>query len=127
MTLSSTIKDFLKKMNINLVDSNKRVRHYRVPIHRQPVSFTGIMDPAIDTYEEEILHTLQISQSDLEYLANLYQRLEESMRQTGSMDIFNHYIERERQDKAIRNNHAAVQKAYDHYQMLYKLAKSGNS
>lgn len=77
-------------------------------------------------YESETLHTIQISDSDLTALYDFYNRVEESMKYTGSMDIFNHYIQREKDEKKFREQYPAVQKAYEQYRMLFKLAKSGD-
>lgn len=113
---------------MNIIDSNKRITHYRprsmYDIFRGPDKLSYDYD---ETYETETLHTIQIPESSLNELVEFYQRVEESMLQTGSMDVFSHYIQKQYDDKRLRESYPAVKKAYDQYMMLYKLAKSGDS
>jgi hypothetical protein len=118
-------KEFLNRYRMNIVDSNRRYQSY-VP------SYIGGFDkydqPYRDIpYETETLHTIQIPDSSLERLMEFYERVEESMKYTGSMDVFGHYIQRQKDEKSFREKHPAVQKAYNQYQMLYKLARSGEN
>jgi len=119
-------KEFLYRYDMNIVDSNRRYQRY-VP------SYFGALDKYSHQqyhnipYETETLHTIQIPESSLDRLIEFYERVEESMKYTGSMDVFNHYIQRRNDEKSFREKHSAVQKAYDQYQMLYKLAMSGEN
>lgn len=117
-------KEFLRRYDMEIVDSNRRYQRY------MPMYLTGLDKyghvPCEIPYETEILHTIQIPDSSLERLMEFYERVEESMKYTGSMDVFNHYIQRQKDEKAFREKYPTVQKAYDQYLMLYKLAKSGD-
>ena len=124
MIKTDKIKEFLSRWRMNIVDSNRRTHCY--PKHITYYRYNDLDYPPI-SYETEILHTIQIPESDLEELVNFYERVEESIKYTGSMDVFNHYIEREKADKAFREKYPAVKNAYDQYMMLYKLAKSGEN
>jgi hypothetical protein len=110
---------------MEIVDSNRRYQRY-MPMYLMGLDKYGNR-PCEIPYETEILHTIQIPESSLDRLMEFYERVEESMKYTGSMDVFNHYIQRQKDEKSFREKHPAVQKAYDQYQMLYKLAMSGEN
>ena len=122
MTTPSKAKEFLSRWRMNIVDSNRRVHTYHLPEFLK-YNLSELYAPTV--YETEVLHTIQISESALESLVDFYDRVEESMKYTGSMDVFNHYIKQQKDDKEFRQKYPAVQKAYDKYMTLYKLAKSG--
>jgi hypothetical protein len=118
-------KEFLQRYNMEIVDSNRRYQRY-MPMYLMDLDKYS-NGPCKIPYETETLHTIQIPESSLERLMEFYERVEESMKYTGSMDMFNHYIQRRNDEKSFRERHPAVQKAYDQYQMLYKLAMSGEN
>ena len=124
MTTLNKAREFLSRWRMTIVDSNRRTPSY--PKHITYYQYDDINNMPTH-YETEILHTIQIPESALEALVDFYERVEESMKYTGSMDVFNHYIERQNADKAIREKYPTVQKAYDQYMMLHKLAKSGEN
>ena len=120
-------KEFLYRYDMNIVDSNRRYHRYP-PMRVRGLDKYGKDPYSYDIpYETEILHTIQIPESSLERLMEFYERVEESMKYTGNIDVFNHYIQRQKDEKSFREKHPAVQKAYDQYQMLYKLAMSGEN
>ena len=120
-------RKFMYRYKMEIVDANRR-QHYIPPM---PISTRYKFEDEYLNYpihyETETLYTIQIPESRLESLLDLHERVEESMKYTGSMDVFNDYIRRDKEERAFREKHPAVQKAYDQYRMLYKLAKSGDS
>lgn len=120
-------KKFLYRYNMEIVDSNRRYQRYTIPT-MSISAYDKFKDEYLHNpihYETEILYTIQIPESRLESLVDFHDRVEESMKYTGSMDVFNDYIRRDKEEQAFREKHPAVQKAYEQYRMLYKLAKSG--
>lgn len=120
-------RKFLYRYDMQIVDSNHRKQRYVMPeisvLDRY--DFDKISQPIY--YETETLFTIQIPESRLESLVDFHNRAEESIRSTGSMDMFNHMLQKQKEEKAFREKNPAVQKAYEQYQMLYKLAKSGEN
>lgn len=119
-------KEFLRRYNMDIVDSNRRYQRYL------PMSLNFRELDTYDKnsyynvqYETETLHTIQIPDSSLEHLMDFYERVEESIKYTGSMNVFDHYLQRQKDEKSFREKHPAVQKAYEQYQMLLNLARSG--
>lgn len=124
---SEKAKKFLYRYNMEIVDGNRRLQKYVMPdigvLDRY--DFDKFAQPM--HYETETLFTIQIPESRLESLVDFHNRVEESIKYTGSMDMFNHMIQKQKEEKAFREKHPAVQKAYEQYQLMYKLAKSGDS
>lgn len=124
---SEKAKKFLYRYNMEIVDGNRRLQKYVMPdigvLDRY--DFDKLAQPM--HYETETLFTIQIPESRLESLVDFHNRVEESIKYTGSMDMFNHMIQKQKEEKAFREKHPAVQKAYEQYQLMYKLAKSGEN
>jgi hypothetical protein len=123
MSKSENAKKFLYRYNMEIVDTNRRQQRY-------------VMDPRYARFDDEYLHqpmhyetetlfTIQVPESRLEALIDLHDRAEDAIRHTGSMDMFNHFLQKQDEERVFREKHPAVQKAYEQYQMLYKLARSG--
>lgn len=119
-------RKFLYRYQMEIVDNNRRRQVYELPkisvLDRYADDY--LTQPIV--YETETLYTIQIPESRLEDLVDFYNRVDESIKYTGSMDMFNHFIQKQNEEKAFREKHPAVQKAYEQYQVMYKLAKSGD-
>lgn len=124
---SDKARKFLYRYNMDIVDNNRRRPVYEIPKVSMIDRYANDYLARPIAYETETLYTIQIPESKLESLVDFYDRAEESIKYTGSMDMFNHMIQRQREEKEFREKHPAVQKAYEQYQMLYKLAKSGEN
>ena len=118
-------KKFLYRYNMDIVDSNRRRQIYNM--HSKYIArFDDEYLHQPMHYETETLFTIQIPESRLEALVEFHDRAEDAIRQTGSMDMFNHFLRKQDEEREFREKHPAVQKAYEQYQMLYKLARSGS-
>lgn len=119
----TNIKEFLLRFGMNIIDSNNRISRYRYPssIYNDPY----MIDYNKMDFETEVLHTIQISESSLKKLFEFYERVDESVSSTGSLDIFFYHLNRQEKEEALRKKYPAVQKAYDQYKMLLKLSQSG--
>lgn len=124
---SEKAKKFLYRYNMEIVDSNRRRPVYEIPKFSMIDRYANdyLTQPIV--YETETLYTIQVPESRLESLVDFHNRVEESIKYTGSMDMFNHMLQRQKDEKAFREKHPAVQKAYEQYQLMYKLAKSGEN
>lgn len=125
---SENARKFLNRYQMDIVDANRRQQKCYLP-PRYSISARYADDELYQTihYETETLFTIQVPESRLEDLVNFHNRVEESMKYTGSMDMFNHFLQKQDEEREFREKHPAVQKAYEQYRMLYKLAKSGDS
>jgi hypothetical protein len=119
-------KKFLYRYNMEIVDANRRQQTCYLP-PKYSISARYADDELYQSmyYETETLFTIQVPESKLESLIDFYDRAEDAIRHTGSMDMFNHFLQKQNDEKSFREKHPAVQKAYEQYQMLYKLARSG--
>lgn len=127
MSKSEKAKKFLYRYSMEIVDANRRQQKYYMP-PRYSISARYDDDELYQKiqYESETLFTIQVPESKLEALVDFYDRAEDAIRHTGSMDMFNHFLQKQDEERAFREKHPAVQKVYEQYQMLYKLAKSGD-
>lgn len=120
-------RKFLYRYNMEIVDSNRRRPVYEIPKFSMIDRYADDYLAQPIAYETETLYTIQVPESRLESLVDFHNRVEESIKYTGSMDMFNHMLQRQKEEKAFREKHPAVQKAYEQYQLMYKLAKSGEN
>lgn len=124
LSFNEELKKFLTKYDVRIVDDNRR-RNKMVPFHIN----SKIEDPYTAIYgrvETEKIYTIEIPESDLHDLLEFHHRVEESIKRTGSMDVFEYFLKEKDEERNIRNTYSAVKKAYDQYQMLLKLAQSGD-
>lgn len=128
MSKSENAKKFLYRYNMEIVDANRRQQRYYMP-PKYSISPRYADDELYQPirYETETLFTIQVPESKLEALVDFHSRAEDAMKYTGSMDMFSHFLQKQDDEKAFREKHPAVQKAYEQYQMLYKLARSGEN
>lgn len=118
-------KKFLYRYNMEIVDTNRRQQRYVMHPRYTARYYDEYLHQPMH-YETETLFTIQIPESRLEALVEFHDRAEDAIRHTGSMDMFNHFLRKQDEEREFREKHPAVQKAYEQYQMLYKLARSGS-
>ena len=125
---SEKARKFLYRYDMQIVDANRRQQRYFMP-PKYSISPRYEVDELYQPihYETETLFTIQIPESRLESLVDFHNRVEDSIKYTGSMDMFNHFLQKQQEEKEFRMKHPAVQKAYEQYQLMYKLAKSGEN
>lgn len=120
-------RKFLNRYRMDIVDTNRRQQRCYIPPLTQSYKIDDEFLNYSIQYETETLYTIQIPESCLEDLVDFHNRVEESMRYTGSMDMFNHFLQKQEEEEKFREKHPAVQKAYEQYRILFKLAKSGEN
>ena len=122
-----TMTEFCKDHAIRVVDTNKRAyKHARVNVEffKYPNDY-NIIDSSMIKYDTEPLLTVEIAQSELERIAEFEQQVFNNMKQTGHYNMFETLMEQKEQEKYLRQRYAAVNKAYEHYSLMLKLAMSG--
>jgi len=77
------------------------------------------------TFDTEILYTVEISESELDRIAEFESRVFNHMTQKGHFNLFETLMEQKEQEQFLRSKYPAVKKAYEHYSLMLKLAESG--
>ena len=124
---SNTVKKFVAEHNIRVIDSNKRAyKHTRANV----VLFDYENDynkfrNEYQTFDTETLYTVEISESELERIADFEHQVFNNMKQTGHYNLFETLMEQKEQEAHLRDTYPAVRKAYEQYSLMLKLAQSG--
>ena len=127
MNLNDEGVEFAKRHGIVILNDSKRaVKHAKVNVNFFAFSddFNKI-NSQLSTYETEPLLTVEISQSELERLASFENRVFNNMAQKGHFNLFEILMEQKEEEKFLKEKYPAVKKAYEHYSLMLKLAKSG--
>lgn len=121
------VREFCQHHNIRVVDTNKRANKYHkidIRYFNDPIDYNKINQEFL-TYDTEILYTMEISESELQKIADFESQVFNHMRAKGHYDMFNYIMEQKEQEKRLVNKYPAVKKAYEHYSLMLKLAESG--
>ena len=123
-----TEQDFCQMHNIKVIDTNKRFYRYQPLKYNQFFNYPNSMD-AVDKFDivhdTERLLTIEIPEKDFERICEFQSQVFNHMSQKGHYNLFETLIEQKENEKFLRDKYAAVQKAYEHYSMMLKLANSG--
>jgi hypothetical protein len=126
MTREDTLRKFCYDHNIKVLDTNKRAHIYtklNVSYFQYPNDL-NIVDSHV-VQDTEPLYTLEIALSELEKIAEFESQVFNHMRAKGHYDMFNMIMEQKEREKQLRNHYPAVQKAYEHYSLMLKMAEGG--
>ena len=121
------IKQFCEQHQIRVLDTNKRAHRYHkinMAYFRDPLDFNKVerIDIVNDT---EPLYTVEISQSELERIADFEEQVFNNMKKQGHYQMFEMLMEQKEHEKYLKNKYPAVKKAYEQYSLMLKLAESG--
>lgn len=121
------VKDFCEMHGINIIDTNKRA-HKMTKMNTKFFQFSddyNIVKEEILQYETEPLFTIEITESELQKIAEFESQVFNHMRAKGHYDMFSVMIEQKEREKLLRDRYPAVQKAYENYSLMLKLGESG--
>ena len=124
---NDTVRKFVHEHNIRVIDSNKRAyKHTRANV----VLFDYESDynkfrNEYQTFDTETLYTVEISESELNRIAEFESQVFNNMKSTGHFNLFETLMEQKEQEAHLRDTYPAVRKAYEQYSLMLKLAKSG--
>ena len=124
---SDIVRKFTDEHNIRVIDSNKRAnKHTRanVQLFRFDDDYNKFLNDSI-AFETETLYTVEISESELERIADFEHQVFNNMKNTGHYNLFETLMEQKEQERYLRDNFPAVKKAYEQYSLMLKLAQSG--
>lgn len=127
MTREDSLRKFCYDHNIKVLDTNKRAHTYtklNVSYFQYPNDL-NIVDRHI-VQDTEPLYTIEIALSELEKIAEFESQVFNHMRAKGHYDMFNMVMQQKEHEKILRKQYPAVQKAYEHYSLMLKMAESGD-
>lgn len=122
------ILEFCRDHKVRIIDTNKRAHRYtrmNVSLFQSPDDYNLISDSSAMRYETEQLYTLEISESELERIADFEAKVFNHMEREGHYNLFLTLMEQKEQEKRLKNKYPAVLKAYEQYSLMLKLAQSG--
>jgi hypothetical protein len=125
--MSDNTREWLQSNNISILDTNKRFVRYTQP------RFTNFfLNP--DDYNEinitkmtagsEPLYTITIPESNLEKLESFEKQVFNNMKERGHYNLFEYLMQQKEEEKQLREENPAVQKAYEQYSLMLNLAKN---
>jgi predicted methyltransferase len=119
---------FIVNHRINVIDDNKRAhKHTRMNVRyfNNPVNYNELTATAAIQFETEKLLTVEITESELERIADFEAEVFNNLKEHGHYRMFEHMVELKEREQYIKNKYPAVKKAYEHYSLMLKLAESG--
>jgi hypothetical protein len=122
-----TTKHFCHDHRIRVVDSNKRAyKHTRanVALFRYEDDYNKFHQDHL-TFDTETLYTIEVSESELDRIAEFESQVFNNMKQKGHYALFEVLMEQKEQEQYLRSKYPAVRKAYEQYSLMLKLAESG--
>lgn len=125
--LNNAVRNFVNDHNIRVIDSNKRAyKHTRANVNLFKFQEDyNKFDRDFVTFETETLYTVEITESELQRIAEFEEQVFNNMKSQGHYNMFETLMEQKQQEKYLRDTYPAVKKAYEHYSLMLKLAQSG--
>jgi hypothetical protein len=128
MTQQNKTNEFLRRHGVRVLDTNKRAyRHTKANI--QLFAYEDDYNKFNSdhfVFETETLYTVEITESELERLAGFEEQVFNHMSSKGHYNMFETLMEQKEEEQHLKNTYPAVKKAYEHYSLLLKMAKSGD-
>lgn len=127
MNNKDSLKDFCQSHSIRVIDTNKRAYKFNkldVKYFNDPTDYNKIQEEFIE-YDTEPLYTIEIALSELQKIAEFESQVFNHMRAKGHYDMFTMIMEQKEREKYFKNKYPAVQKAYEHYSLMLKMAEGG--
>ena len=115
-----TTKKFCAEHGIRVIDSGKRAfRHTKtnVALFRYEDDYNRFLQTNF-TAETETLYTVEISESELDRIAEFESQVFNNMKQTGHYNLFEILMEQKREEHRLREKYPAVRKAYEQYSLM---------
>jgi hypothetical protein len=125
---SNNVKKFVNYHRIQVIDDNKRAhRHTRMHVKyfHNPADYNELAEMRAMNFETERLLTVEITESELERIADFEAEVHNNLHNQGHYRMFERMTELKEREKYIKNKYPAVKKAYEHYSLMLKLAESG--
>jgi hypothetical protein len=125
--MNEHIRNFCDHHGIRVIDQNKRAYRY-TKLNYDYFQYSkdyNIVDQHI-AYETEPLWTVEVTESELERIAEFESQIFNNLKQHGHYRMFENMMEQKSREKFLKEKYPAVKKAYEHYSLVLKLAESGD-
>jgi predicted subunit of tRNA(5-methylaminomethyl-2-thiouridylate) methyltransferase len=122
------IEKFLKYHDMQVIDDNKRAyKHTRMNVKyfNNFADYNELTATDAIQYETERLLTVEITESELQRIADFEAEVFNNLKEHGHYRMFEHMTQLKEREKYLKNKYPAVKKAYEHYSLMLKLAESG--
>jgi hypothetical protein len=120
------LQEFCERHAIIIIDTNKRAHKYRkvnVSFFKHQADY-NLVDQEI-IHETEPLYTIEISESEINRIAEFESQVFNNLKETGHYRMFEMLMEQKENEKYLKNKYPAVKKAYEQYSIMLALAQSG--
>jgi len=125
--MNDNVKKFVEYHRINIIDDNKRAHEYtrmNMKYFQNPDNYNDLIETGVIQYGTVKLLTVEITESELERIADFESEVFNNMKQANHYNMFVNLMEQKEQEKYLKNKYPAVKKAYEHYSLMLKLAES---
>jgi hypothetical protein len=85
----------------------------------------NMIDRIESSFETETLYTVEISETELNRIADFEAQVFNNLSEKGHYNLFETVMEQKEQEKYLRSKYPAVQKAFEQYSLMLKMAQSG--
>lgn len=120
-------KEFCNRHHINILDTNKRrIRARLMPRYFGDPTDYNVVETSPIT-ESESIYVVEIPESEFRNLIDFEAQVFNNMKINGHYNLFELLLQQKEEEKFLRENYPAVQKAYEQYSLMLKLAGSGGS
>jgi len=122
------VTKFVNYHRIQVIDDNKRAhRHTRMHVKyfHNSANYNELTAMDAMEYETVKLLTVEITESELERIADFEAEVYNNLHDRGHYRMFEHMTDLKEREQYLKNKYPAVKKAYEHYSLILKLAESG--
>jgi hypothetical protein len=118
-------KKFCAEHGIRVLDTNKRAyKHTKINVSLfQYDDDYNKFNNIYNNVETEVLYTVEISESELDRIAQFESQVFNNMKHHGHYSLFEVLMQQKEEEQYLRKKYPAVQKAYEQYSMLLKMAE----
>lgn len=118
-------KKFCAEHSIRVLDTNKRTyKHTKINVSLfQYDDDYNKFNNIYNNVETEVLYTVEISESELDRIAQFESQVFNNMKHHGHYSLFEVLMQQKEEEQYLRKKYPAVQKAYEQYSMLLKMAE----
>jgi hypothetical protein len=113
-----------------VLDTSKRahkITKMNTRFFEVPNDYNNIQSEKMNfAFETEKLYTIEISESELERIADFEAEVFNHLRTEGHYNLFEILMRQKEEENRLKENYPAVKKAYEQYSLMLALAKAGD-
>lgn len=128
--MSKYLKTFLEDHRITVLDTSKRahkITRINTRFFETHNDYNNIASEKLKfAFETEKLYTVEISESELERIADFEAEVFNHLRTEGHYNLFEILMRQKEEEHRLKETYPAVKKAYEQYSLMLALAKAGD-